>query len=72
MKFTSPPSDIVFPRIEEEVLERWKQRRAFERSIEQRSPERSFSFYDDPPFATGLPHYGHLVDGTIKEVAASY
>ena len=72
MKFTSPPSDIVFPRIEEEVLERWKQRRAFERSIEQRSPERSFSFYDGPPFATGLPHYGHLLVGTIKDVVARY
>ncbi len=72
MKFTSPPSDIVFPRIEEEVLERWKQRRTFERSIEQRSPERSFSFYDGPPFATGLPHYGHLLVGTIKDVVARY
>ncbi|NKB87689.1 MAG: isoleucine--tRNA ligase [Acidobacteria bacterium] len=72
MKFTNPPSDVIFPRIEEEVLARWKERRAFERSIEQRSPERSFSFYDGPPFATGLPHYGHLLVGTIKDVVARY
>jgi isoleucyl-tRNA synthetase len=72
MKFTSPPSDIVFPRLEEDVLERWKQRRAFERSIEQRDPARAFSFYDGPPFATGLPHYGHLLVGTIKDVVARY
>ncbi len=72
MKFKSPPSDIDFPRLEEEVLARWKERRAFERSIEQRSPERSFSFYDGPPFATGMPHYGHLLVGTIKDVVARY
>ncbi len=72
MKFTTPPSEIAFPRIEEEVLERWTQRRIFERSIEQRDPTRSYSFYDGPPFATGLPHYGHLLVGTIKDVVARY
>ena len=72
MKFQTPPSEISFPRIEEEVLERWAQRRTFERSIEQRDPARSYSFYDGPPFATGLPHYGHLLVGTIKDVVARY
>lgn len=72
MKFSSPPSSVSFPELEREVLGRWKERRAFERSIEQRDPSRSFSFYDGPPFATGLPHYGHLLVGTIKDVVARY
>ena len=72
MKFRAPSSEISFPRIEEEVLARWAERRAFERSIEQRDPARSYSFYDGPPFATGLPHYGHLLVGTIKDVVARY
>jgi isoleucyl-tRNA synthetase len=72
MKFSTPPSDISFPKIEEDVLARWKERRAFERSIEQRPADRCYSFYDGPPFATGLPHYGHLLVGTIKDVVARY
>ncbi len=72
MKFQSPPADISFPATEREVLKRWEERRAFERSVEERSPDKSYSFYDGPPFATGLPHYGHLLVGTIKDVVARY
>jgi len=72
MKFPSPPSNISFPETERQVLARWKERRAFERSIEQRPADNSYSFYDGPPFATGLPHYGHLLVGTIKDVVARY
>ena len=72
MKFPSPPANISFPAAEREVLKRWEERRAFERSVEERSPDKSYSFYDGPPFATGLPHYGHLLVGTIKDVVARY
>jgi len=72
MKFPSPPSNISFPATERAVMERWAERRAFERSIEQRPQDRQYSFYDGPPFATGLPHYGHLLVGTIKDVVARY
>ena len=72
MKFPSPPSNISFPETERAVLKRWEDRRAFERSVEMRSPDKSYSFYDGPPFATGLPHYGHLLVGTIKDVVARY
>ena len=72
MKFPSPPSNISFPETEREVMKRWEERRSFERSIEQRSEAKSYSFYDGPPFATGLPHYGHLLVGTIKDVVARY
>ncbi|SVD34026.1 uncharacterized protein METZ01_LOCUS386880, partial [marine metagenome] len=72
MKFPSPPGSISFPETERAVMKRWEERRTFERSIEQRSPIKNYSFYDGPPFATGLPHYGHLLVGTIKDVVARY
>ncbi|MBF0288953.1 MAG: isoleucine--tRNA ligase, partial [SAR324 cluster bacterium] len=63
---------INFPVLEKEMLELWKSQQIFEKSIEQRPKEREFVFYDGPPFATGLPHYGHLLAGTIKDVIPRY
>ncbi len=54
------------------VLEFWKKERIFERSMEQRADAPEFVFYDGPPFATGLPHYGHLLAGTIKDIVPRY
>jgi isoleucyl-tRNA synthetase len=59
-----------FPEREEKVLEKWLKGRIFEKSVEKEGP--LFSFYDGPPFATGLPHYGHLLAGTIKDVVPRY
>ena len=60
-----------FPAIEEEVLRFWEADGTFRASVDQRSegppPEREFVFYDGPPFANGLPHYGHLVTGYVKD-----
>ena len=50
----------------------WKQHKIFERSVQDRPADHSFSFYDGPPFATGLPHYGHIVASTIKDVIPRY
>jgi isoleucyl-tRNA synthetase len=61
-----------FPAREEKVLKRWQQGEIFEKSIEGRRDRPLFSFYDGPPFATGLPHYGHLLAGTIKDVVPRY
>ncbi len=61
-----------FPKREEKVLDFWQKHRIFERSIEERKNCPLFSFYDGPPFATGLPHYGHLLAGTIKDVVPRY
>ncbi len=75
-----------FPDLERGILQYWKEEDTFKRSIRQRSKkgedilagpeasatEESFSFYDGPPFATGLPHYGHLLAGTIKDVIPRY
>ncbi len=61
-----------FDEREKEVLEFWKSEQIFEKSIEQRKGHPPFTFYDGPPFATGLPHYGHLLAGTIKDVIPRY
>lgn len=72
MKFQKPPQGIDFPQSEEEVLKFWKEKRVFERSVEEKDPQNIWSFYDGPPFATGLPHHGHLLAGTIKDVIPRY
>lgn len=59
-----------FPGREERVLGFWERERIFKKS--EGKGEKIFSFYDGPPFATGLPHYGHLLAGTIKDVVPRY
>lgn len=61
-----------FPDLEERVLRYWQKFRVFERSLENRQDCPCFSVYDGPPFATGLPHYGHILAGTIKDVIPRY
>lgn len=62
----------TFPNRELKILRLWQENRFFERSIDERKERPLFSFYDGPPFATGLPHYGHLLAGTIKDVIPRY
>jgi isoleucyl-tRNA synthetase len=63
-----------FPKMEEAVEAVWKAERTFQKSIEQRraahAPE--YVFYDGPPFANGLPHYGHIVTGFVKDLVPRY
>ncbi|MFG1624957.1 isoleucine--tRNA ligase [Kribbella sp. NPDC049227] len=65
-----------FPRIEREVLEYWDKDGTFLASVEQRAAgvdgANEFVFYDGPPFANGLPHYGHLLTGYVKDVVPRY
>ncbi len=61
-----------FPALEQGVLELWDQTNAFQRSIDQRSEEREYTFYDGPPFPTGSPHYGNLLAGILKDVVPRY
>ena len=61
-----------FPHREVRVLRRWQERGIFKKSVEGRRGKPIFSFYDGPPFATGLPHYGHLLAGTIKDAVPRY
>jgi len=65
-------SKIDFPRMEEGILKFWKERRIFEKSIESRADAEEFVFYDGPPFATGVPHFGHFVPGTVKDIIPRY
>ncbi|MDR2734900.1 MAG: isoleucine--tRNA ligase [Spirochaetota bacterium] len=88
--FKPVPSDVSFPKLEEEILAFWRERQTFEKSLALRagSPPSSspsvaarganllfageYVFYDGPPFATGLPHYGHLLPGTVKDIIPRY
>ncbi|WP_058235499.1 isoleucine--tRNA ligase [Devriesea agamarum] len=61
-----------FPEIETDVLDFWRQDDTFRASIQQRDGAEEFVFYDGPPFANGLPHYGHLLTGFVKDVVPRF
>lgn len=61
-----------FPKIEEKILEFWEKEKIFEKTLEKKSPKGNYVFYDGPPFATGLPHYGHILSSVIKDVVPRY
>lgn len=65
-------SKVNFPKQEEEVLDFWKKHDVFKKSIANREGCEEFVFFDGPPFATGLPHFGHFVPGTVKDVIPRY
>ncbi|MEK7623185.1 MAG: isoleucine--tRNA ligase [Patescibacteria group bacterium] len=57
---------------EKKILEFWQENHTFEKSIENRPENKPYVFYDGPPFATGLPHYGHILSSVIKDVVPRY
>ncbi|MGG5753736.1 isoleucine--tRNA ligase [Zafaria sp. Z1313] len=70
---SSTPASPRFPDIEERVLKYWAEDGTFQASIDARGAEdNEFVFYDGPPFANGLPHYGHLLTGYVKDLVARY
>jgi isoleucyl-tRNA synthetase len=70
------PASPRFPDLEEEIITSWTERSTFARSVEARAGGEAganeFVFYDGPPFANGLPHYGHLLTGFVKDVVPRY
>ncbi|TDP97208.1 isoleucine--tRNA ligase [Labedaea rhizosphaerae] len=70
------PSQPSFPQLERAVLEYWEVDRTFQASVEARDAgtdgDNEFVFYDGPPFANGLPHYGHLLTGYVKDIVPRY
>ncbi|KOX67618.1 Isoleucine--tRNA ligase, cytoplasmic [Melipona quadrifasciata] len=66
------PETINFPKEEEIILELWKKHDTFQNSLKLSKGKPKYSFYDGPPFATGLPHYGHILAGTIKDIVTRY
>ena len=63
---------VSFPKLEEEVLAFWETEQIFQKSVSRREGRPDFVFYDGPPFATGLPHFGHFVPSTIKDIIPRY
>ncbi|RNA39978.1 isoleucine--tRNA cytoplasmic [Brachionus plicatilis] len=61
-----------FPKEEEKVLKMWKEIDAFRTQLKLSENRKRFTFYDGPPFATGLPHYGHILAGTIKDTVTRW
>ncbi len=75
--YKSVDSNPNFSKMEEKILAFWKENNLFEESISSRPSEingknNEFVFYDGPPFANGLPHYGHLLTGFVKDTYARY
>jgi len=66
-----PPKGPLAAR-EEEVLDFWNRHHIFKKSLKKHSPKGEYVFYDGPPFATGLPHYGHLLQSAIKDAVPRY
>ncbi len=70
--FTRVPPQIDLPALDARILRFWDETDAFVKQVEQRSPDSEYTFYDGPPFATGTPHYGHLLQAVVKDVVPRY
>ena len=70
--FKSVSNKVAFPKMEEEILSFWEKDGTFKKSLKKNEGKERYKFYDGPPFATGLPHYGHLLAGTIKDIVPRY
>ena len=74
MKNIFPPFDAKksIAQNELDILKFWKDNQVFEKSVDRRNPNNEFVFFDGPPFATGKPHYGHILAGAIKDAIPRY
>ncbi|MTJ80756.1 MAG: isoleucine--tRNA ligase [Telmatospirillum sp.] len=75
--YPTAATDPDFPAIERAVLKRWEKNGTFQKSLGRRPAEvggssNEFVFYDGPPFANGLPHYGHIATGFVKDIVPRY
>ncbi|KAF2344312.1 Aminoacyl-tRNA synthetase class Ia, partial [Trinorchestia longiramus] len=66
------PMQFNFIKAEEQILNLWTKNKTFEKSNDLAKHRKPFIFYDGPPFATGLPHYGHILSGTIKDAIGRF
>uniref|UniRef100_A0A674E8S6 Isoleucine--tRNA ligase, cytoplasmic n=1 Tax=Salmo trutta TaxID=8032 RepID=A0A674E8S6_SALTR len=66
------PESIHFPCEEKSILQLWKDKDCFQECLKQSKNRPKYTFYDGPPFATGLPHYGHILAGTIKDIVTRF
>ena len=70
--FKPVSNKVQFPQMEEGILKYWAEGDVFKKSLDRNKGKERYTFYDGPPFATGLPHYGHLLAGTIKDIVPRY
>ncbi|MDC7239678.1 MAG: isoleucine--tRNA ligase [Spirochaetales bacterium] len=70
--YTPVDPRVDFPKMEEKIQKFWEENTIFEKSISEREGAEDYVFYDGPPFATGLPHFGHFVPGTLKDIIPRY
>lgn len=70
--YDSVDPKVSFPEQEEKILSFWEKNDIFKKSIQAREGSPEYVFYDGPPFATGLPHFGHFVPSTIKDIIPRY
>lgn len=69
----SPQNDnFSFPQAEKGILKFWQEKNIFQKSLDQTKKGKNYIFYDGPPFATGLPHHGHIVASTLKDIVPRY
>ena len=71
-KFEIVEEHPSFPKMEEQIILFWREIKAFETQLEKTKDCPVYTFYDGPPFATGMPHYGHLIAGGLKDVVTRY
>ncbi len=72
MTYQKTDARADFPMLEQQVLEYWRENNTFHKSLEQTKQGHPFSFYDGPPFANGLPHWGHLGVSVVKDMVARF
>ncbi len=70
--FKEISSQMNLPEVENNILDFWDHEKIFEKTLEQTKNGQPYHFYDGPPFATGTPHYGHIVASTMKDVVPRY
>jgi isoleucyl-tRNA synthetase len=68
----SPSATFDFVAMEHQILDLWRERDLFRKSLDSTRDKKPYIFYDGPPFATGLPHHGHLVASTLKDIVPRY
>jgi isoleucyl-tRNA synthetase len=70
--FSRADAQLDLPGLDARILEYWKTTDVFKKSVELRPVDAEYTFYDGPPFATGSPHYGHILQGVVKDIVPRY
>lgn len=70
--FTRADPQLNLPALDARILDYWKTADAFQKSVAMRPADAEYTFYDGPPFATGSPHYGHILQGVVKDIVPRY